>query len=58
MVHRTQTLITAKERYRRDIECELAKFEKRENEFMAQERRERAAQLGLALPDIRKEATN
>jgi hypothetical protein len=35
-------------RFREAVDKELADFERREREFMAQERRERANQLGLA----------
>jgi hypothetical protein len=58
MVHRTQISDTAEEQYKRGIDRELARFEQRENEFMAQERRERAARLGLVLPGVCKEIAN
>jgi hypothetical protein len=47
MVHRTQAATTEEERFREAIDKELADFERRECEFIAQERRERANQLGL-----------
>jgi hypothetical protein len=53
MVQRTQISSSSEERYKRDIDRELAKFEKREKEFMAQQRRERAAELGLPVPSLR-----
>jgi hypothetical protein len=48
MVVRTPVKITSGEQYKQDIERELSNFVKRENEFMARERQERAEQLGLA----------
>jgi hypothetical protein len=47
MVQRTQVATPAAERHRQAVERELNKFEKQERELMAQERQERAAQLGL-----------
>ena len=44
---------TAKEKYLRAVEEELKKFERREKDFMAQERHERAAQLRLPLSEAR-----
>ena len=44
---------TTKERYLQAAAAELAKFEKREREFIARERRERAAQLGLPVFGLR-----
>jgi hypothetical protein len=40
--------LTAEERYWQDIHDQLANFERRERELMAQERQERADKLGLA----------
>jgi len=48
MVRRIKIISSpSEERYRRNVEQELAKFEKREREFVARERRQRAAELGL-----------
>jgi hypothetical protein len=47
MVQLTQAPIKSKERHRKAVMEELAAFEKRENEFLAKERRERAIRLGL-----------
>jgi hypothetical protein len=47
MVHRTKVADTEEERFREAIDKELTDFERREREFLAQERRERANQLGL-----------
>jgi hypothetical protein len=47
MVPLTDPAPTAKERFLRAVEHEFAEFEKRERDFVARERRERAAQLGL-----------
>ena len=38
---------TKPDEHKQEIERELSNFVKRENEFMARERQERAAQLGL-----------
>jgi hypothetical protein len=51
MVVRTPVKITSDEQYKQDIERELSNFVKRENEFAARERQERAEQLGLAFED-------
>ena len=58
MVVRTPVEITSDEQYRQNIERELSNFVKRENEFMARERQERAEQLGLPLYTLRRETTN
>jgi hypothetical protein len=42
-------LATSAERYKQQVDKELDAFEKLENQLNAQERRERAAKLGLAL---------
>jgi hypothetical protein len=49
MVPLTQPATSAKKSHLRGVEEELAKFERCEREFMARERRERAAQLGLPI---------
>lgn len=54
MVPLTQPATTAKKNYLRGVEEELAKFERCEREFMARERRERAAQLGLPIFGLRR----
>ena len=43
---------------KQQVEQELANFMRQENEFMARERRERAAQLGLALYSLRRDTAN
>lgn len=53
----SQLATSAKEHYRLAVDRELAAFEKRENEFNARERKERAAQLGL-MPGRLKEAAD
>jgi hypothetical protein len=53
MVPLTHPVPTAKERYLQAAAAELAKFEKLEREFIAQERHERAAQLRLPLSEAR-----
>jgi hypothetical protein len=58
MVVRTPVEITSDEQYRQSIERELSNFVKRENEFMARERQERAAQLGLPLYSPRRDTAN
>jgi hypothetical protein len=45
----TQPAILSDEHYRQAIQRELVVFEKLENDFNAQERKERAAKLGLPL---------
>ena len=57
MVVRTSVEIKAGER-KQQVERELSNFMKRENEFLARERQERAAQLGLARYSLRRNATN
>jgi hypothetical protein len=56
MVVRTPVEIKPDER-KQLVERELANFMKRENEFIARERQERAAQLGLALYSLRRDTT-
>ena len=51
MVVRTPVKITSDEQYKQDIERELSNFVKREKEFTARERQERAEQLGLAFEE-------
>jgi hypothetical protein len=58
MVHRSQISSTERKRHRLQIQQELDKFEQCENELMAQERQERAKQLGLALHGLLKETAN
>jgi hypothetical protein len=53
MVPLTDPAPTAKERFLRAVEHEFAEFEKRERDFVARERRERAVQLGLPIPGLR-----
>ena len=57
MVVRTPVEIKPDER-KQLVERELANFMKRENEFIARERQERAAQLGLALYSLRRDTSN
>jgi len=57
MVVRTAVEIKPDER-KRLVERELSNFMKREHEFIARERRERAAQLGLALYSFRRDTPN
>ena len=57
MVGRSSMEIKAGER-KQQVERELSNFMKRENEFRAQERRERAAQLGLNRHSRRGDGTN
>jgi hypothetical protein len=45
-------------KHKLEVERELSNFVKRENEFMARERRERAMQLGLALYILQRDITN
>ena len=56
MVVRTPVEIKPDER-KQLVERELSNFMKRENEFIARERQERAAQLGLALYSLRRDTT-
>jgi hypothetical protein len=48
VVQSTKVADMTDKRFREAVDKELADFERREREFMAQERRERANQLGLA----------
>ena len=49
MVQRAKVPVKSKEcSYRKAVVEELTAFEKRENEFLAQERRERAIKLGMS----------
>ena len=57
MVVRTPVEIKPDER-KQQVERELSNFMKRENEFIAREWQERAAQLGLALYSLRRDTTN
>jgi hypothetical protein len=57
MVVRTSIEIKPDEK-KQEIERELSNFVKRENEFMARERQERAAQLGLPLYSPRRDTAN
>jgi hypothetical protein len=57
MVVRTPVEIKPDE-HKQEVERELSNFVKRENEFMARQRQERAAELGLALYSLQREATN
>jgi hypothetical protein len=57
LVVRTQDEIEPDEK-KQEIERELSNFVKRENEFMARERQERAAQLGLPLYGPRRDTAN
>ena len=57
MVARTSVEIKSDER-KQQVERELSNFIRRENEFMAGERQERAAQLGLALHSLRRDTSN
>ena len=57
MVVRKPVEIKPDER-KQPVERELSNFMKRENEFIARERQERAAQLGLALYSLRRDTTN
>jgi len=57
MVIRTSIEIKHDEK-KQEIERELTNFVKRENEFMAGERQERAVQLGVALCSPRKDIAN
>jgi len=43
---------------KQQVEQEPANFMRQENEFMGRERRERAAQLGLALYSLRRDTAN
>jgi len=53
MVQYTQAAATpSDEQYRQAIDRELTNFEERERQLMAEERRERAAKLGLVLRGI------
>jgi hypothetical protein len=58
MVQRIQLVITTEERYRQAIDRELAEFERREREYMARERQERADRLDLVHFGLRKETAN
>ena len=58
MVERIQLATTTEERYRQAIDRELAEFERRESEFIARERQERADRLGLVHFGLRKETAN
>jgi hypothetical protein len=58
MVRRPHISSPIDEHYKRAIERELASFEKREREFMARERRERAKYLGLVLSGLDEELAN
>ena len=57
MVVRTPVEIKPDE-HKQEVERELSNFVKRENEFMARERQERAEQIGLALYSLQRETTN
>jgi len=57
MVVRTPVEIKPDE-YKHEVERELSNFVKRENEFMARERQERAEQIRLALYSLQRETTN
>ena len=57
MVVRTPVEIKPDE-HKQIVERELSNFVRRENEFMARERQERAEQLGLALYSFRRDTTN
>ena len=57
MVARTPVEIKPDEK-KQEIDRELSNFVKRENEFMARERQERAAQLGLPLYSPRRDTAN
>ena len=57
MVVRTSVEIKSDER-KQQVERELSNFIRRENEFMAGERQERAVQLGLALHSLRRDTSN
>jgi hypothetical protein len=54
MVPVTQPVLNAKEKYLQAVEEEFAKFERREAEFTAQDRRQRAAQLRLPIFGLRR----
>jgi hypothetical protein len=58
MVQRTKPATSNDERYRHDIDREFDKFIARERELMAEERKERADRLGLALLVYRKETAS
>ena len=57
MVVRTPVEIKPDEK-KQEIERELSNLVKRENEFMARERQERAVQLGLPLYSPRRDTAN
>jgi hypothetical protein len=51
MMGHTQIAVTSRDRYMQAAQKEMAKFERREIEFRKQDRKERAAELQMPMPD-------